>query len=276
MLLAGPSDPAKAKLLAPASIRAMYGIDAVRNVLYASASAPQALTDIDLLFKDPFACEHTVGIVKPDAVRHWDQIAHALHTHGFTVLLRDDVYFSPQRAEEFYLQTGLTVQASGPHVTHLSMGRSIALLLYKPAAVSSLLNLFGENLDPLKCRAKYPQCLRARFGSDEVFNAFYCSASLPQARKDVTFFFPQIPRADIPQVEEVKTIIRSRPARAANAMSLHEVLVEGLTYLCQVKPTGLDAVTELANWSQIHTHTHALTAIASLNLVTNDATLRDE
>ena len=32
------------------------------------------------------------------------------------------------------------------------------------------------------------------------------------------------------------------------ALSLHEVLVAGLTHLCQTKPTGLDAISELANW----------------------------
>ena len=247
LLLAGPVDPARAKQIAPASLRAAHGTDLIHNLLYVSTSVSQALKDAELLFSAPFASEHTVAIVQPDAYRFSTEIEATLTRNGFSVLMKEEVYLSLQRAEEFYSQNGQDSEGS-PRATHLSSGAALVFLLYKPAAVAALNQVVGPT-DPAKARETAPSSLRALYGESNVFNGFYASPNLNQAEKDKNFFFPQLLRPEIPAVEEVKTIIRSRPkASTGAAVSLHEVLVEGLTHLCQLKPTGLDAVSELANW----------------------------
>jgi nucleoside diphosphate kinase/adenylate kinase family enzyme len=248
LLLLGPSSPNLAKQLAPESLRARFGESDRKNALYASPSPQQALVDIQLIFPMPFESERTLAIVKPDAFQYWDEINLILQENGFHILIKEQMTLSMQRAEEFYAQShfaevddvenaGLAIEA-----THLSCGPVMVVLLYKPACVDSWNLLVGAN------DSKNPKTLRGRFASGPIANGFYGSANIAQADKDINFFFPQLPRAAVPSPEDVKTLIRSKASDATNAVSLHEVLVEGLTHLCQIKPTGLDAITELANW----------------------------
>ena len=69
LLLLGPSLPSLARQIAPNSLRAKLGQDAVKNGVYASPSAPQSIVDIELMFPNPFPCVRTLGIVQPEAFR---------------------------------------------------------------------------------------------------------------------------------------------------------------------------------------------------------------
>jgi UMP-CMP kinase len=93
--------------------------------------------------------------------------------------------------------------------------------------------------------------LTARFGGNAVTNGFHASASAEAADAEIDFFFPQIRRENLPTMIQVEETLNKKPAprpHVEQSKSLQDVLVDGLTQLCRVKPIKDDAVTWLAEW----------------------------
>jgi adenylate kinase family enzyme len=101
-------------------------------------------------------------------------------------------------------------------------------------------------------RQTRPGSLVARFGLDSVCNGFHASDNPEKSKEEIDFFFPQISSEKLPSsMQEVSDLLNKKPAprpHVDQSQSLNDVLVEGLTQLCRVKPTGLDAVAWLADW----------------------------
>jgi len=81
--------------------------------------------------------------------------------------------------------------------------------------------------DPNVARENSPDSIRAIFGTDALFNAIHCSASVPDARREINFFFPGKVVDPLPSADE---------ARAYLAAHVNDLLTDGLTALCKTKP----------------------------------------
>lgn len=278
-LLLGPSSTAEARKHAPHTVRARLG-DASSsaphlNLCYASSSAAQAQADTALFFPSAqgFALERTCAILYPDVVAHHApaRVLSLIRLHGFTVLAQEEVYLSKQRAEMFLrARRGAGVCGVGAGdsddadfeaaTKYLSSGPCLVLVLSKAAAVESWLRLIGP-ADPVVAREEKPQSLRAKLGTDAVHNALHGSASAADAQKDIDEFFPSLPLERLPSnLQELHDILSAKPGLEAThgaphrahangpSKSVYEVLIDGLTQLCRVKPTGDEAVLYLSDW----------------------------
>jgi nucleoside diphosphate kinase/adenylate kinase family enzyme len=254
-LLMGPADPALAKVIAPRSLRALLGTDTTKNAVYGSPSAEQANADIALRFPGAFPMERTLALIKPDVLQngYLDAILTAVADNGFTVLARDTLHLSSERIEQLF--AAHTGSPSFPALERsMRSGPCCVMVLGKPGAVSAWTKLVGPMVEAEV--AKKPQSLRAMYATDSVmegfYDGFYASATPEVAVKDINDYFPQLSVETIPSLLEVEELLNEQPtpsaAAVAPAQSLNNVLVEGLTQLCRVKPVGMDAVTWLGEW----------------------------
>jgi len=262
-LLAGPNDPAEARKYAPHTLRARLSSadsnhPSYQNYVYASESSDQARKDLDLFFPSPFPIERTLAILMPDIVER-DQVESCLNhfkSHGFTIQCREQIHVSRQRAELFY-QAFKDQPGYDAMTQYFSSGPSVVVLLAKPAAVDTLHKLLGPR-DPAVARKERPQSLRAKFGTDAIAIGIHGSADVNTASKEIDEFFPGLPVERVPDLEQLQDMLNAkqndgsnvRPSPVSNTpnKSMYEVLVEGLTQLCRVKPTGDEAVEYFANW----------------------------
>eukprot|EP00299_Pterocystis_sp_00344_P007883 c2760_g1_i1.p1 GENE.c2760_g1_i1~~c2760_g1_i1.p1 ORF type:complete len:735 (-),score=163.07 c2760_g1_i1:100-1998(-) len=91
-----------------------------------------------------------------------------------------------------------TFLAGTPHdslyqqiVTYLTSGESRILCLEHPNAVVEFRKLVGLS-DPVEAKAKDPNSLRGRFGTDYVHNAIHASVDGNAAAFEVALFFPEV------------------------------------------------------------------------------------
>lgn len=250
-LLMGPADPALAREIAPRSIRALLGKDLVRNAVYGSISDEKGENDISLRFPGPLPLERTLAIVKPDVVQngYLNDILELIKVNGFAIVASEMLHLSPERAEQLCSEEKQSASFAST-VRYMSSGPCMALVLSKPGAVSAWRKLVGP-ADVANAVASKPLSLRARFGTDTVVNGFHCSVDAEKARKEIDLYFPQLSVEKIPSLLEVEEIMNDKPEprpHVTSTKSLNEVLVDGLTQLCRIKPVGMDAVTWLGEW----------------------------
>lgn len=65
---------------------------------------------------------------------------------------------------------------------HVTSGPIVAFQLLRRNALIEYLNLVGPE-DPIEAKQKFPDSLRARFGTDKIKNALFVSSSLDSAEK---------------------------------------------------------------------------------------------
>jgi len=267
-LLLGPTSPEEARQHAPHTLRARLSdadAPAFRNLAYASESSTRATRDLALFFPAPFPIERTCAILKPDVVANHSphRVLELLRLNGFTVQAQEEVYISKQRAELF-LQAHRDLPTYDAETTYLSSGPCLVLILNKAGAIDAWLRLLGPE-DPVVARETKPRSLRALLGTDLVHNGLHGSSSAAEAQRDIDEFFPAMPLERLPtSLQELQDVLTSKPGLQAThgaphraqanvpSKSLYEVLLEGLTQLCRVKPTGDDAVLYLADWLLEH------------------------
>lgn len=241
-LLAGPVDIQLAQSIAPNTIRGRFGTVIGHNFLHLSASPEQAKSDLECLFPTPLSNQRTVMIIQPSARHELDSILGFIQLNGFTVISRIDQQLSKQRAEQFWLSTDPQHHFNGVQLNelaeNLSSGPITGLLLSKPAAIQALNKLLVN--------------LQARLG---LSNGLYSSLNYVSSCRDVQFWFPLISHQNqtIPtQINELSAILQSKAFLTGSSIqankSLYSVLVEGLTQLCRIKPSGDDAILWLADW----------------------------
>eukprot|EP00898_Chlorokybus_atmophyticus_P000054 jgi/Chlat1/1049/Chrsp110S01534 len=131
--------------------------------------------------------ERTLGLVKPDALKHLGKILDAAYSSGFTIghmrmcrLALDDAkaFYAVHTGKSFY--QGLT--------EFISSGRIVAMELIATDAVQRWRNLIGPT-STMTARQSAPQSLRAHYGTDERRNACHGSDSPSSAQQELDFFF---------------------------------------------------------------------------------------
>lgn len=250
-LLMGPIDPDMARKIAPRSLRGVLGQDRVHNCVYGSESQEKAERDILALFPEPFPIESTLAIIKPDVLRNGflPKVMERLADNGFSLIASETLHLSVERAEQLFES-----QSEDPNynaiLRYMSSGPSMALVLAKPGAVQAWKNICGP-AKVSEARKNQPFSLRARYATDDVMNGFHGSESIAAASSEINIYFPQLTVDKVPSLLEVEDLLNRKPAPrlyVEEQKSLNDVLVEGLTQLCRVKPLGLDAITWLGEW----------------------------
>lgn len=161
------------------------------------------------------------------------------------------MHISQERAEQFY-HAQRDRSFFETLTRYLSSGGCTVLILAKPKAVDHWRKLVGP-VDRSRSAS-----LRARYGRDEIRNGFHASDSVEVARDEITFFFPLLPaEKDEKQTrkQQVEEFFNKKAAPSPFAQpkkSFNDVLTEGLTQLCRVKPVGKDAILWLADWLLIN------------------------
>lgn len=250
-LLMGPADPSLAREIAPRSLRALLGKDSSQNAVYGSVSEDKAAADIALRFPGPLPLERTLAIIKPDVMQngYYDDIMELINANGFTVLANEKLHLSAERVEQLFAADSTSASFTAT-VEYMSSGPCVAMVLSKPGAVRAWQQLCGP-ADVVSAVVSKPLSLRAKFGTDAVVNGFHCSVDADTARREIDKYFPQLSVEAIPSQLEVEEIMNEKPEprpHVTSTKSLNEVLVDGLTQLCRIKPVGMDAVTWLGHW----------------------------
>mmetsp|Transcript_25647 Transcript_25647/g.87840 ORF Transcript_25647/g.87840 Transcript_25647/m.87840 type:complete len:358 (-) Transcript_25647:91-1164(-) len=187
--------------------------------------------------------EKTYAMIKPDAVSsgNADSIMQLIEANGFTILAKQKVKMSKEKAGMFYAE-----HVGKPFYEKLtgfmSRGPVWALALAKDNAIEDWRALMGPtNSD--KAREEKPGSIRAIYGTDNTMNATHGSDSPESAARELKFFFPKLTMDPSPSASEARQFIEDK---------LQPTLVKGLTALCKEKPSAgkMEAITWLANWLQ--------------------------
>jgi nucleoside-diphosphate kinase len=135
--------------------------------------------------------EHTLAIIKPDAVRRGlvGKILARVEEQGFRVRALKLVQLSKQTAQEFY-----RVHAERPFyeslTTYMSSGPVVPMLLERDNAIQSLRDLMGAT-DPQKAASG---TIRHDYGENIERNAIHGSDAAATAAVEIPFFFNQFER----------------------------------------------------------------------------------
>jgi nucleoside-diphosphate kinase len=135
--------------------------------------------------------EHTLAIIKPDAVRRGlvGKILARVEEQGFRVRALKLVQLSKQTAQEFY-----RVHAERPFyeslTTYMSSGPVVPMLLERDNAIQRLRDLMGAT-DPQKAATG---TIRHDYGENIERNAIHGSDAAATAAVEIPFFFNQFER----------------------------------------------------------------------------------
>ncbi|CAH0592560.1 unnamed protein product [Chrysodeixis includens] len=198
----GERDPLKAE---PGTIRALYGIDPVRNCVHAAFDIDDAVFDIDYFFPPPpirstrlrltaTLSNCTLCIVKPHAVREGKLglALEAIDEGGFEVTALNMFIVENINAAEFYeVYKGIVPEYKGM-VEELASGACVAMeIVSKDKTVNTAVEfrkLVGP-ADPEVARLLRPHTLRAKLGKTKVQNAIHCSDLSEDGLLEVEYFF---------------------------------------------------------------------------------------
>jgi nucleoside-diphosphate kinase len=133
--------------------------------------------------------EHTLAIIKPDAVQRnlTGQILTRLEAEGFVILGLKMVFLSKSDAERFY-----HVHRERPFfeslTTYMASGPAVPVLLQRDNAINTLRELMGAT-NPAQAATG---TIRQAFGLDVEKNAIHGSDSPASAATEIPFFFSHL------------------------------------------------------------------------------------
>ncbi|KAI8616413.1 nucleoside diphosphate kinase [Chytriomyces sp. MP71] len=190
--LAGPTNSNKAREESPASVRAMFGTDGTQNAVHGSDSPASAVREIGIVFGEEVNAvperQRTLALIKPDVYpTKKDDIVAKIKLDGFNIVKESEVYFSKEKAQEFYHEhEGKSFYEE--LTTWMSSAPIYAMVLEKPAGIKSWRNLAGPT-NSNKARESAPYSLRAMFGTDGSLNAVHGSDSPASAEREIVVVF---------------------------------------------------------------------------------------
>ncbi|XP_012278664.1 nucleoside diphosphate kinase 7 [Orussus abietinus] len=203
--LLGPEDPLEAREKSPASFRACYGTDFIRNAFHGSANSEAAEKELNFFFPDPKKGQQgpqdtvtlqkcTCCVIKPHAVQagHIGDIIEDIQKAGFKISALQQFYVDPTNAEEFLEVYKGVLPDYGAMVAELQSGPCIAMeITHKDQSVDVPIE-FRQLCGPMDAEiAKQlrPQSLRAKYGKSKVQNAVHCSDLPEDGLLEVEYFF---------------------------------------------------------------------------------------
>ncbi|XP_069064248.1 thioredoxin domain-containing protein 3 [Pleurodeles waltl] len=98
-MMLGPETVEEAKEKEPNSLRAEFAMDDTPiNQLHGSSTPEEARRELEFFFP----VEHTLAVIKPDALDHKDDILQLVKGSGFTITRMKEITFTPEMAKEIY------------------------------------------------------------------------------------------------------------------------------------------------------------------------------
>ncbi|XP_060621346.2 nucleoside diphosphate kinase homolog 5 [Anolis sagrei] len=179
--------------------------------------------------------ERTLAIIKPDIISKEVEIEDIILRSGFTITQKRKLQLSPEQCSNFYVeQYG---KMFFPNLTsYMSSGPLIAMVLARHQAISYWKDLLGPS-SSLVARERYPDSLRAIYGTDDLRNGLHGSANFAAAEREIRFMFPEVIIEPIPVGQAAKDYLN---------LYVTPTLLKGLTELCKKKPG--DPFIWLADW----------------------------
>ncbi|XP_051878791.1 thioredoxin domain-containing protein 6 [Pristis pectinata] len=186
--LLGPKDVRQAKEEAPESLRAQFAVESVPiNQLHGSSTPQEAEKELKFFFQ----MEHTLAVIKPDAVEnHRDEIIQKIEEGGFIISQMDEKILSRELAEEFYKEHK-GKEFFDKLIDYMTEGPSLIMILSKENAVEEWRSLMGPT-DPEEAKKIAPDSLRAKFAKDVLRNSLHGPADQMQAIEKIQFLFGDI------------------------------------------------------------------------------------
>lgn len=202
--LAGPTDPASAKLKNAWSLRALYGTNLIHSGVDISETKECARRDLAFFFTEcrlllprlaPVACVgkcSTLAIIKAHAVKECltGKIMHDIVTAGFKITGMELFYLDRTHAEEIYEIYRGVVPEYSEMTAELTVGPCVVLEVSGcgEKTPSAFRELTGP-MDPILAKKLRPNSLRAKYGTSRVLNAVHCTDLEEDAEMDVEYFF---------------------------------------------------------------------------------------
>ncbi|XP_072253270.1 thioredoxin domain-containing protein 6 [Leuresthes tenuis] len=188
----------------------------------------------------PASKSYTVAIIKPDAVAHGkaNEIIMKVQDAGFEILAHEERTLTEAEAQDFY-QHKAAEACFEDLVQFMSSGPSHVLVLSHIEGSASVIPAWREFIGPAdieEARREKPECLRAQYGTETLFNAVHGSEDSNQASRELAFFFPNFRRATVTEqdgeeerVERTLALIRPDVARENREEILAQIHKSGFT-----------------------------------------------
>ena len=133
---------------------------------------------------------YTFTIIKPDAMAssHQESILRRIRLSGFSVMGISNRFLTEEEAKHFY-----SIHKDKPFfedlIKFMTSGRITVLALsYNGDAIKDFRKLIGDT-DPSKSKVG---TIRNLYGTDIGHNAIHGADSIENAKKEITFFFPEL------------------------------------------------------------------------------------
>lgn len=193
--LCGATDPAAARSENPNALRALYGVDAVKNAVHGSDSPEAAAREIDFFFGTSKQWPTTAlfnncscCVIRPHAVHQAGQIMDLILGEGFEISALQLWHIDKATAEEFLEAYKGVVPEFHDMVEQMCAGPAIVMEIRQEEAVPSFRKLVGPG-DPEIAKHLRPNTLRAKFGLDRTKNAVHCTDLPEDGLLEVEYFF---------------------------------------------------------------------------------------
>ncbi|KAJ3126393.1 thioredoxin domain-containing protein 6 [Nowakowskiella sp. JEL0407] len=206
--LMGPQNSKRAKEEFPRSIRALFGTDGTINAVYGSETVESAQSEIEFFFSNSTISElpltdeethatpgmasgKTLALIKPDAIAAGkvDEIIQKIVYRGFQVIKREEIQFSEEQAVEMFAE--YSHEGYFEEIINFITGSPSIALVLKGEDVAIVWQEMMGPTDPVVAKEKFPQSIRALYGTNIVKNAVHGSSSNDMATKEIQFLFPK-------------------------------------------------------------------------------------
>ncbi|CAJ1079236.1 thioredoxin domain-containing protein 6 isoform X4 [Xyrichtys novacula] len=200
----GPADIEEARREKPGSLRAQYGTQALFNAVHGSEDIDQAGRELAFLFPnfrtasvkeqdgEEERVERTLALIRPDVAReNREEVLAKIQESGFTVALQREVMLTEEQVKQFFFQ--YVEEDSFPALLqNMTSGPVLALALARTGAVEHWKNIMGLT-DEHEAREESTESFGTRFAveNDSINPLLHGSASLEDAEREISFFFPK-------------------------------------------------------------------------------------
>ncbi|KAI6651528.1 Thioredoxin domain-containing protein 3-like [Oopsacas minuta] len=157
--------------------------------------------------------EVTVVVIKPDVVKAGkvEEIMEEINDKGIQVLAREELILTGSFVEELYIH--LRDQPQFPDlVAFMTGGPSVCLALTQSSnkdkgIVEEFRNIIGP-YDAELARVEAPTSLRAKYGTDAIYNAIHANSTREQAARELAFCFPKLGGDKRGEIQRILALVR--------------------------------------------------------------------
>jgi len=203
-------DPQEALLKYHQSLRALFGLDSVRNGFFYTESPESTLQFASRFFAecpkciiptlytvDPDVTFSTCCVIKPHIMKEDSRtgvVMSDIVANGFTIMSFEIFWLNRRQAEEFYelYKRIFAEQEFMAMVDELAVGCCMALEIGFPNCPENVVDCFRNTCGPADsdlARKVRPNTLRACHGLNKIQNAMHCTELPEDAQSELEYFF---------------------------------------------------------------------------------------